>query len=243
MPDELELLNEAKKGNEEARAKLIADFTPFIYKLTSNFCGRTLAPQNDDELSISLAAFNEAIDSFDTAKGKEFKNYAALVIKSRLSDYFRKEKRHDHLPLTEENLEIGDLNDWAQDEKVEEALDRKAEVELLQDLIEKYNISFRKLENSSPKHKDTRAALLKTAIFLAKDASLRQDLEKNKKLPLEELSQKTGFSRKVLKNGRDYIIALFLILSRKEFSYLRSLLSLPYVESAKEEEDLGDEEE
>lgn len=243
MPDELELLNEAKNGNEEARTKLIADFTPFIYKLTSNFCGRPLAPQNDDELSISLAAFNEAIDSFDAERGKEFKNYAALVIKSRLSDYFRKEKRHSYLPLPEENLEVGDLNDWAQEGNVEETLDRKAEVELLQNLIEKYNISFKKLEKSSPKHKDTRAALLKTATFLATDASLRQDLEKNNKLPLEELSQKTGLSRKVLKNGRDYIITLFLILSRKEFSYLRGLLSLPYVESAKKEENLGDEEE
>ncbi|OWZ84378.1 sigma factor [Natranaerobius trueperi] len=53
--------------------------------------------ENDDELSIALLAFNEAINHYDLTSEKKFKNYSRMLIKSRLIDFFRKESRH-HLP-------------------------------------------------------------------------------------------------------------------------------------------------
>jgi len=45
----------------------------------------------DDEVSVGLMAFNEAMDCFDTTKNISFISFAETVIKRRLIDYFRKE--------------------------------------------------------------------------------------------------------------------------------------------------------
>ncbi len=46
----------------------------------------------DEELSIALMAFNEAIDGYDTSKGS-FLSFAKLVINRRLIDYLRKKTK------------------------------------------------------------------------------------------------------------------------------------------------------
>jgi len=53
--------------------------------------GRYVAYGQDDELSIALMAFVEAIRSYDVSKGN-FLSFSQNVIKRRIIDYYRKEK-------------------------------------------------------------------------------------------------------------------------------------------------------
>ena len=65
---------------------------PFIRSETAKFLKRDPSPE-DDELSIAMFAFYEAIRSYSPIKGA-FLKYAALQIRSRLIDNYRKERRH-----------------------------------------------------------------------------------------------------------------------------------------------------
>ena len=53
----------------------------------------------DDEASIAMIAFNEAIDAYDDSAGASFLSFAEIVIKRRMVDYFRrKTKRQEEVP-------------------------------------------------------------------------------------------------------------------------------------------------
>lgn len=57
--------------------------------------------EQDDEFSIAMIAFHEAIQSYSRTRGS-FLHYASILIKNRLIDYHRKESRHQgHLSLHE----------------------------------------------------------------------------------------------------------------------------------------------
>ena len=49
--------------------KLIQDYMAFIVKTVSSITGRYVSVENDDELSIALIAFKEAIDKYEESRG------------------------------------------------------------------------------------------------------------------------------------------------------------------------------
>ena len=73
---------------KENRDDFIKENKNFIYKITSNLCGRKLNWENDDELSIAMIAFNKACDTFEHNRGN-FYSYSKTVIKNAIYDYFR----------------------------------------------------------------------------------------------------------------------------------------------------------
>ena len=54
----------AKNINE-----LIKDYMAFIVKTISSITGRYVSIENDDELSIALIAFKEAVDKYEESRG------------------------------------------------------------------------------------------------------------------------------------------------------------------------------
>ena len=66
---------------------------PLLKQKPQNFSAAPPVEGHDDELSIAMIAFHEAIQSYSQVRGAFFK-YAAMLIKSRLIDYHRKEKKH-----------------------------------------------------------------------------------------------------------------------------------------------------
>ena len=82
---------QAKKDNVAAD-ELIAAYMPFIKSETSKFINRP-PDQSDDELSIAMFAFYEAIRDYSRFRGS-FLKFAAMKIKNRLIDHYRKEKRN-----------------------------------------------------------------------------------------------------------------------------------------------------
>ena len=96
-PDVQQLISrvtEAKNDSNAADA-LIADYMPFIRSETAKYLKRQPEPE-DDELSIAMFAFYEAIRNYSPIKGAFFR-FAALQIRSRLIDNYRKERRKFHL--------------------------------------------------------------------------------------------------------------------------------------------------
>ena len=89
----------AKKDAQKAD-ELIRAYIPYIRSETSK-CISRLCTEQHDEFSIGMIAFHEAILGYEKEKGA-FLSYAAMVIRSRLIDFQRREARHrGHLSLNE----------------------------------------------------------------------------------------------------------------------------------------------
>jgi len=227
-------LAKIKNGDKSVRDELIDEAKPFIAGVVGRLCGRSLNWDRDDELSIGLIAFNEAIDRFKVDHRVPFTAFARLVIRSRVTDFLRKEMKWNQVDLSFSDVpEVGENRaefnvSWEQFITEIADRERREEIQEFTCKINELGISFQDLVQSSPKHSDTRENLVKAAQFLASNSDLYCDFESKKRLPINEISQVTGISRKVLERGRKYIIAVAtLLFYREDFLYLRSYIKLP----------------
>lgn len=224
----------AKEGNELIREELIQSHMPFIIKISSNICKRYLTWGHDDELSIALVAFNEAIDSFNPNDGASFYGFAKTVITRRLIDYFRKESKHQVFSLTPSGAD-NDLYDYDSASsfklyKEEEQKNNFAEtIKNYTIVLAEFGITFEDLVEVSPKHRDSKATLWRVAQELCAHPNLLKHLTKTKLLPLKELELLTGVKRKVLERGRKYLIATVLILSDPELESLKCFTQIDHI--------------
>lgn len=225
-------LNQAREGDRTARETLLSEAKPFIQRTVVAFCGRPLDWGRDDELSIGLMAFDEAIDRFEEERKIPFIGFARLVIKSRLSDYFRKEARHRHQPFEVRTMDRGPVQmeteqAWENYLREAEARERREEVLEFQSELSHYGISVDELVQASPKHSDSRGNLMAVAKQVTEQAGLMDHLIRTKRLPVKELALISGLHRKTIEKGRRYIIAMSLLLHQRErFIYLYSYLKL-----------------
>ena len=224
-------LKQIKEGNQQLREEFISEYRPFILKVTSNAVGKYIDTRNSDEFSIAMSAFNEAIDKYKPGEGL-FHSFARTVIQRRLWDYYRKEcrNREEILPagienedrLTRQGLERSRAR--YQDESGQAVF--KASIERFIEVLAWYNITLDDLVKASPKHRDSRGQLTETARLLAGEPGLMEYMKKNRRLPILELKEITGKSRRFLEKGRKYIIAVALIITEPEFYPLRSFAGL-----------------
>jgi RNA polymerase sigma factor len=236
-----------RAGDDALRESFIADYRPYIAKAASRFCKRYIDPSRDDEYSIALAAFNEAIDGYDDNAGKSFLGFADTVIRRRLIDYVRKEQRHARsLPMSAfEGEQSGESpvnaaeTAGAMDAYVAERLSesRRLEIEALAERLERCGISFTDLADRSPRHADSRAMLLGISAELASRPELMAAMERHGRLPIKELMEYCQVSRKTLERNRKYIMATALILSG-DFPLLQSYLQ-PAVQEAAASKEVG----
>lgn len=228
-----------RSGDGQAREELISAHLSFVLRSAVKVCGRTLDQDRDDEVSIGLAAFNEAIDRFDESRGVPFPAFARLIIRSRITDFMRKQHRHitrsggslddsegQNLPAVEASLA------WDRFLDQEAAREREEEIAEYQKVIGELGISFSDLVKCSPKHRDTRASLLGVARKMAADRNLFDQLMATGRLPVLALSQRYGVSVKTIERGRKYIIATAVIWHFcEDFLYLCSFIKPPGKES------------
>lgn len=78
----------AAKSDIRKADDLIRDYIPFIRSEVSKFLFR-LCTEQDDEFSIAMIAFHEAIQGYEHGRGA-FLSCAAMLIRSRLIDYQRR---------------------------------------------------------------------------------------------------------------------------------------------------------
>ncbi|MFD0961281.1 RNA polymerase sigma factor SigI [Paenibacillus chungangensis] len=223
-----------RQGDEEAREQFIAEYYPYIAKVASGFCKRYVDPERDDEFSVALLAFNEAIDRYDSLAGASFLGFSATVIRRRLIDHVRKEERHLRtVPYssfdTEKDegtfniLELSEAMAVHEDNRIME--ERRYEIIELGKELRNYGIAFAELPEQSPKHADSRELLIGIARLLASDAGLMKLLKEKRRLPIKELMEAGGVSRKTIERNRKYLITIALVLSGS-YPYMNDYLKI-----------------
>ncbi len=186
--------------------------------------------ESDDEWSVALIAFHEAIMSYDESKG-EFRSFAKMVISRRLLDYLKSERRHaGEIPVEPGSMdgEIGDNEEVSalqleiRSRTAEEAIEKagfagtatvKDEIEAVQHILRGYGFSFFDLADCSPKAGKTKRSCAEAVAAVLGDEVLFGKMQKNKTLPITEIIRKTGIQKKILERHRRYIIAAAEILN------------------------------
>ena len=204
------------KGDGAKADALIRDYLPFIRSQVSKFLARPLSQEAEDETSIAMLAFYEAIEGYHKKKGA-FLDYAALVIRNRLTDYKRKEARHHYISLDtateEDGLPPADFLADPKDEVEELVLQQatRQEIQELSRVMEKFGLTFEDAADNCPTQQRTLAACRKVFEYAADNKEITQQLLKTRRLPLAKLVHATGVSRKTLERHRKYLTVLLLI--------------------------------
>ena len=230
------------KEDENALADLIEANRSFILRCASETTHRYIT-DSDDEWSIALLAFSEAVRDYEGDKGS-FRGFAAIVIKRRVLDYLRSQSRFDELAVTPDAFD-GSLDDdtaggmelAVQQRMGEEAMDAaddtaeraRAEISAMQEILGEYGFSFFDLADASPKADKTRRSCGVAIRTLIASLVLMAKMRLARLLPIKELSAESGVVRKILERHRKYIIAGAEILDG-DFPILAGYLS--YVKEA-----------
>lgn len=234
LPPE-ELVLRIQQGDIRLRNHFITDYQPYVAKVTSRFCKRYIDPARDDEFAIALAAFNEAINQFSHQAGRPFLSFAETVIRRRLIDYVRKEQRFSQqVPYSSFEVEDDEdsiinpveIHQAIQQYELQKGMEeRRSEIMELNRVLKEFDISFSDLADCSPKHADSREALIGIGIQLGNDSQMMRTLLSKRLLPIKELLEVAGVSRKTLERNRKYIIAV-AIIHNGPFPYLRDYLQI-----------------
>ncbi|MCM0649895.1 RNA polymerase sigma-I factor [Clostridium swellfunianum] len=210
------------------RDTFIEENKAFIYSTAFNICKRRLSWENDDELSLSLIAFNNACDSYNKDKGN-FYSYAKVIIRNALIDYFRKMSRTPYVTFDSEEDDMQYIEYKTSMDNYElqtENKNRAEEIALFSKELKEYKLDFNSLVDASPSHKDTRDSLLNLAFSCAKEESILNYVKQKRLLPVKEIMLLTGSNRKLIEKWRKYILILILILSTDEYPYIKSYLNI-----------------
>ena len=219
MQDEHELIQQvyAAKEDMEAADRLIGSYMPFIKSETAKFLKRPPMEGHDDELSIAMIAFHEAVRGYSRSRGA-FLKYAAMIMKSRLIDYRRKEQRHGNVisldaPAGEDDAPLSDTiadeTDHNEAYVVREAT--RAEIEELTRQMREFGVCLSDVADNCPKQQRTLEACRKALWHAKEHPELLDELLKTRRLPIARLSEGSGTERKTLERHRKYMVALLLI--------------------------------
>ena len=197
-------------------SRLIYEFRPFIAGVIQKRAGRFIEFGVDEEFSIGLSAFKEAMDSYDRGKGK-FLNFARIVIDRRLIDYYRRESKRKNVSLSDGRLYSISSNSDGFDEDGRYIIDEDREERAIETIeyraeLEKWGISLEQLAEISPKSSSLRDEYKKIAKAIIDDGDMLKILMETKKLPLKRIENDLWVHHKKLERGRIYIIAMVLAI-------------------------------
>ncbi|NQD65480.1 RNA polymerase sigma factor SigI [Bacillus haikouensis] len=226
-----ELAIDIQHGDEQLLNKVIDDYKPFIKKTVSSVCKRYIY-ESDDEFSIGLIAFHDAIFKYNNERGSSIISFAEVIIKRKVIDYIRKNGKIQDISI-DRNL-VGDEDDTAaltieqvvsveEYAKQEDSLKRREEIIDFQDQLSLYNLSFIDLVEQSPKHEDARLNAIEIAKKVVTSNELMNYLMEKKRLPIKKIEKQVNVSRKTIERNRKYIIAISLILIGN-YVYLKDYL-------------------
>ena len=219
------------RHNKEDIGRFVEEYKPFIASCAGKAAGRFMSYGTDDELSIAMIAFVEAINSFDSKKGNFF-TFSRNVIKRRIIDYYRSEKRHSNVvSLNLYMEEKDDEYDLSSGEAVQRHADqrlaelRRLELQELGRELEQWKITYRDLARVSPKHKKTRLQCAELAGIILSRPEILQPIMIKKYLPVAELERVSGLPRKFIERFRKYVIAV-VVIAIGDYEYIKDYIKL-----------------
>jgi RNA polymerase sigma factor len=210
------IVTKIKNGDTFLRNEFIKKYNPFIIKSIYEVTGRYIEKENDEELSVGLLAFNEAIDRYNKDRDCTFLSYSNIVIRSRIIDYIRKNKKEKNIyPISAlENSVERNYNDICfknGNYEIEKAEIRDELMQIKDDLSD-FGITLKDLVYSSPKHQDSKKLCIKIAKVLLDNNKEYNKFLKKKKLPRLFLTKNAKVNKSTIEKNRKYIIAIVLIL-------------------------------
>jgi RNA polymerase sigma factor len=224
---------ELAKTDEEALSCLVKKNRKFLLASAFGTCGRYIGV-SDDEYSVALAAFIEAVRAYDGAKGN-FRSFASAVIRRRLIDYQRAEKKYANETAVANEVLDGQIEEdcgafenevrlrLAQTSLNSEETKLKAEIEDIQQTLRRYGFSFYDLTRCSPKAGKTRKICAAMVRYLCSEPELIAKMRKTGSLPVQAVCENTKAHRKTAERHRKYIIAAVEIISG-DYPYLKEWL-------------------
>lgn len=206
----------AAKNDSVKADDLIRKYIPFIRAEATKFMGR-FCTESDDEFSIAMIAFHEAVLGYDRTRGT-FLPYAAKLIRSRLIDEYRKEQRHQGILSLDTKTEddgqslmeqVTDTRDLYKERYDLDATQQ--EIAELSAVMAQFGVSFADVADHTPKQERTLQSCLAAIRYATENRELLNHLLQTRKLPMSQLVQGSGSDRKTLERHRKYILAMLLI--------------------------------
>ncbi|MCX7843440.1 MAG: RNA polymerase sigma-I factor [Clostridia bacterium] len=206
--------------------RLVEEYKPFIAACVEKTTGKHVKYGEDDELSIAMLAFVEAIKSYNFFKGN-FLSFSQNVIKRRLIDFYRKEKKHGNVVSLSDY--IGDDESKERDLSEEKSVDlysqeeisryRRMEIEELKKELSAWDISLSELVDASPKHDKTRKMCVDIIRFILVQPELVTLIKNKKYLPVAEIEKNLQIPRKKIERMRKYLLAV-IIIKTGDYQYI-----------------------
>ena len=165
------------RTDEPFLERFIEAHEAFVLRCASRYAGFAVT-RSDDEYSVALLAFYEAIEGYDPASGP-FGAYASLVIGRRLADHYRSQHRFD-VETPEQMSEAKPIS-------------AQEEIEAANTVFEKYGFAFYDLAASSPKSDKTRRSCAAAVGTLLHSPVLFASMQSAHSLPIKALAQQCGY--------------------------------------------------
>jgi len=215
--DSHQIIAQVYKAKTDSRAadELISSYMPFIKSETAKFLKRPPDP-GDDELSIAMFAFYEAVRSYTKSRGA-FLNFAALQIRSRLIDNYRREKRNKgQISLDSSDEEQTDLLETIPDghdeyEATEMREATRQEIEELTAQMTDFGVSMTDVADNSPRQSRTVESCRRAIAYARSHPDILEDFLRTKRVPIARLAEGAAVDRKSLERHRRYLVAVLLI--------------------------------
>ena len=213
--DAHQIISQVYKAKKDSHAadELIQAYMPFIKSETARFLNRP-PDKSDDELSIAMFAFYESIQNYSKLRGS-FLKFAALHIKNRLIDNYRKEKRNKgQISLDVSDDEKQDLKDTIRDEHDKENELREAtqqEIAELSAQMQDFGVSMTDVAENSPRQRRTLEICQRAVQYARNNPEILDDFLRTKRVPLAKLAEGANVERKSLERHRRYLVAVLLI--------------------------------
>jgi len=209
---------------KDEKNAFIEEYKPFIAAAVEKTTGKYVSYGHDEELSIGLMAFDEAIVHYDQQKGN-FLSFAQNIIRKRLIDYYRKEKKHQAVTYIseysneeadgEEIFEYVIAAEESQNKYCQEEINqlRRQEIEELKEELFTWGLKLSDVAKSSPKHTATKSSYLDIVKYIIDSSELVAKIKTKKYLPISEIEVGTKLPRKTIERSRNYVIAAMIILT------------------------------
>lgn len=207
----------AAKTDPEAADVLIGQYIGFIRSETVKFTHAAPEDGHEDELSIAMLAFYEAILSYEKSRGA-FLPYAARAIRSRLIDHYRAEKRHRNVISL--HTPAGGGGDKPMLETLPDARNEidafevrtasQKEIREFGAQLERLGISFSDVADNCPRQERTLAACRRVLDYARSNPELLDKLAETGRLPMNELASGSGTDKKTMERHRKYLVAILL---------------------------------
>lgn len=191
------------KDDETALEDFVKSQEGFIIKAASR-TSKHYITRSDDEWSIALSAFVEAVEKYDLEKGS-FMAFAEMLIRRRLIDWFRINSRNNEV------IHVEDIEN--EPDTSRESDEIKLEIRALEEDLRLYGISFMDLADASPKAQKTRVACRKAINWIIENPLIINQMKESNQLPIKIIENNSGVPRKILERHRKYIIAVVEILA------------------------------